>query len=56
MSPAVYGGAKNMEFCEDDMNDKELRALIERMIAEVAGQAPTPQVKGATTTPWSPRG
>ena len=26
--------------CEDDMNDKELRALIERMIAEVAGQAP----------------
>ncbi len=29
------------------MNDKELRALVERMVAELAGQAPTPQVKGA---------
>jgi ethanolamine ammonia-lyase small subunit len=29
------------------MNDTELRALIERMVAELAGQAPTPQVKAA---------
>ena len=42
--------------CEDDMNDKELRALIERMIAEVAGQAPTPQVKGSDYHPMEPQG
>lgn len=29
------------------MNDMELRALVERMVAELAGQAPTPQVKAA---------
>ena len=29
------------------MNDLELRALVERMVAELAGQAPTPQVKAA---------
>lgn len=29
------------------MNDAELRALVERMVAELAGQAPTPQVKAA---------
>ena len=29
------------------MNDTELRALVERMVAELAGQAPTPQVKAA---------
>ena len=33
------------------MNDKELRALIERMIVELSGQAPTPQVKGADYLP-----
>lgn len=38
------------------MNDKELRALIERMIAEVAGQAPTPQVKGSDYHPMEPQG
>ena len=38
------------------MNDKELRALIERMIAEVAGQAPTPQVKGSVYHPMEPQG
>ncbi|NCB64102.1 MAG: ethanolamine ammonia-lyase subunit EutC [Clostridia bacterium] len=27
------------------MNDKELRALVERMVADLMGQAPTPQVK-----------
>ena len=29
------------------MNDLELRALVERMVAELAGKAPTPQVKAA---------
>ena len=29
------------------MNDLELRTLVERMVAELMGQAPTPQVKGA---------
>lgn len=33
------------------MNDTELRALVERMVAELAGQAPTPQVKGADYKP-----
>ena len=28
------------------MNERELRAMVERMVAELAGQAPTPQVKG----------
>lgn len=38
------------------MQEKELRALIERMIAEVAGQAPTPQVKGSDYHPMEPQG
>lgn len=29
------------------MNEKELQALVERMIKELAGELPTPQVKGA---------
>ena len=33
------------------MNEKEVRALVERMIVELAGQAPTPQVKGADDHP-----
>ncbi len=33
------------------MNDTELRALVERMVAELAGQAPTPQVKGSDYHP-----
>lgn len=33
------------------MDDKELRALVERMVAELAGQAPTPQVKAADYKP-----
>ena len=33
------------------MNDMELRALVERMVAELAGQAPTPQVKSADYRP-----
>ncbi len=33
------------------MNDTELRALVERMVAELAGQAPTPQVKAADYRP-----
>ena len=33
------------------MNEKEVRALVERMIVELAGQAPTPQVKGADYHP-----
>lgn len=33
------------------MNDTELRALVERMVAELAGQAPTPQVKAADYKP-----
>ena len=37
------------------MNEKELRALVERMIAELAGQAPTPQVKGADYLPMEPQ-
>ncbi|MCD8004510.1 MAG: ethanolamine ammonia-lyase subunit EutC [Oscillospiraceae bacterium] len=36
------------------MNDVELRALIERMAAQLAGQAPTPQVKAADYTPLEP--
>ncbi len=36
------------------MNDTELRALIERMVAQLAGQAPTPQVKAADYTPLEP--
>ena len=38
------------------MNETELRALIERMIADLAGQAPTPQVKGADYHPMEPEG
>ena len=38
------------------MNEKELRALVERMVAELAGQAPTPQVKGADYHPTQPEG
>ncbi len=33
------------------MNDTELRALVERMVAELAGQAPAPQVKAADYKP-----
>lgn len=33
------------------MNDTELRALVERMVADLAGQAPTPQVKAADYKP-----
>ena len=33
------------------MNDMELRALVERMVAELAGQSPTPQVKAADYKP-----
>ncbi len=33
------------------MNDTELRALVERMVAELAGQQPTPQVKAADYKP-----
>lgn len=36
------------------MNDKEMRALIERMIVDMVGQAPTPQVKGADYVPLEP--
>ena len=38
------------------MNETELRALIERMIADLAGQAPTPQVKSADYHPMEPEG
>ena len=33
------------------MNELELRALVERMVAELAGQAPTPHVKAADYKP-----
>ncbi len=33
------------------MNELELRALVERMVAELAGQPPTPQVKAADYRP-----
>ena len=36
------------------MNDKELRALVERMVADLMGQAPTPQVKGSDYHPMEP--
>lgn len=36
------------------MNDKELRALVERMVADLMGQAPTPQVKAADYKPMEP--
>lgn len=36
------------------MNETELKALIERMIVEAVGQAPTPQVKGADYKPVQP--
>ena len=29
------------------MNERELRAMVERMVADLMGQAPTPQVKAA---------
>lgn len=38
------------------MDEKELRALVERMVAELAGQAPTPQVKAADYHPMAPEG
>lgn len=38
------------------MNERELRAMVERMVAELAGQAPTPQVKGADYHPMEPEG
>ena len=38
------------------MNEKELRAMVERMVAELAGQAPTPQVKGADYRPTEAQG
>ena len=34
------------------MEEKELRALVERMVKELAGEAPTPQVKGADYKPF----
>ena len=33
------------------MNELELRALVERMVADLMGQAPTPQVKAADYKP-----
>lgn len=36
------------------VNEKELRALVERMVADLMGQAPTPQVKGADYRPMEP--
>ena len=36
------------------MNELELRALVERMVADLMGQAPTPQVKGADYFPTEP--
>lgn len=33
------------------MNELELQALVERMVVELSGQAPTPQVKGADYKP-----
>lgn len=36
------------------VNEKELRALVERMVADLMGQAPTPQVKGADYHPMEP--
>ena len=33
------------------MNETELRALVERMVADLMGQAPTPQVKAADYKP-----
>ena len=38
------------------MNDTELRALVERMIVDMVGQAPTPQVKSADYRPMAPEG
>ena len=38
------------------MNERELRAMVERMVAELAGQAPTPQVKGSDYRPMEPEG
>ena len=38
------------------MNEQELRAMVERMIVELAGQAPTPQVKGSDYHPMEPEG
>lgn len=38
------------------MNEKELRTLVERMIVELSGQAPTPQVKGSDYLPLEPAG
>ena len=38
------------------MNERELRAMVERMVAELAGQAPTPQVKGSDYHPMEPEG
>lgn len=36
------------------MNDTELRALVERMVADLMGQPPTPQVKSADYHPMEP--
>lgn len=36
------------------MNEQELRALVERMVADLMGQAPTPQVKAADYRPMEP--
>ena len=36
------------------LNEKELRALVERMVADLMGQAPTPQVKAADYRPMEP--
>ena len=36
------------------MNELELRALVERMVADLMGQAPTPQVKAADYRPTEP--
>ncbi len=38
------------------MNELELRAMVERMVKELAGEGPTPQVKGADYRPLEERG
>lgn len=36
------------------MNERELQALVERMVKELVGERPTPQVKGADYHPMTP--
>lgn len=54
--PCRLRQGEGYEVCEDDMNELELRALVERMVKELAGEAPTPQVKGADYRPMEPEG